>query len=196
MSVFFKAKSGKFSSSVGILIIRLSLGSLFLFAGAGKLLNLQAFITSVQEMGQMNDNIAFILAFVLPFMQMIFGAMYIIGLFTPVTSFFIAVMSFSFLIVLGIGHPELPYSYNFVFLACGIATMFMGAGLISFDALIDKEKPESERNINVTPPTVIVRDTSSTPMKNENYADEKEVIVTVEESNIKENSGENSGGNN
>ena len=189
MSVFFKAKSGKFSTSVGILFIRLSLGSLFLFAGAGKLLNLQAFITSVQEMGQMNDNLAFILAFILPFM-------YIIGLFTPVTSFFISVMSFSFLIVLGIGHPELPYSYNFVFLACGIATMFMGAGLISFDALIDKEKPESERNINVTPPTVVVRDTSSTPMKNENYAEEKEVIVTVEETNIEKNSGENSGGNN
>lgn len=140
MKIGFKARSGIISSSIGILFIRFSLGSLFLLAGAEKILNLQEFIRSVQETGQMNNTLAFILAFILPFMELIFGGLYIIGLFTPVTSFFLACMSISFLFVLGIGHPELPFSYNFIFLACAISTMFTGAGLISFDAFADKKK--------------------------------------------------------
>ncbi|MBK9331796.1 MAG: DoxX family protein [Ignavibacteria bacterium] len=187
MSIFFKARSGKFSTSAGILLIRLSLGFIFLFAGAEKVLNLQDFITSVQERGQMDNSLAFILAFILPFMEMIFGALYIIGLFTPVTSFFLAIMTMSFILVLGPGHEELAYSHNFVFLACELATMFMGAGLISFDAFIDREK--SERNITVTPHTV-VRETVYTPAGNENNfkeneIKEKEVTVTFGDSENK-----------
>ena len=147
MSIFFKARSGNASSSIGILLIRLSLGTLFLLAGAGKVLNLQEFIKSVQDTGQMNNTVAFVLAFILPFMEMIFGALFIIGLFTPITSFILACMTVSFMIVLGIGHPELPFSHNIVFLACFISIMLTGAGLISFDALGDKKK--EERIINV-----------------------------------------------
>ena len=140
MGMIFKARSGNFSNSIGILLIRISLGSLFLFAGAKKILNLQEFIRSVQDTGQMGDTTAFILAFVLPFMEMIFGGLYLIGLFTPVASFFIACMTMSFLFVLGFRHEELPFSYNIVFLAVSVSTIFTGAGLISFDALIDKKK--------------------------------------------------------
>jgi uncharacterized membrane protein YphA (DoxX/SURF4 family) len=142
MRLFFKARSSSFSSSFGILIIRIAMGTLFLLAGATKILNLQDFIKSVQNTGQMNNTLAFILAFILPFMEMIFGGLYIIGLFTPVTSFFIACMSLSFLFVLGTGHAELPFSYNFIFLACALSTIFTGAGLISFDALADRKKDE------------------------------------------------------
>lgn len=143
MSLLFKARSGIVSSSVGIFLIRISLGFLFLLAGAGKVLNLQDFIKSVQDTGQMNNSLAFVLAFILPFMEMFFGALFIIGLFTPVTSFVMACMTLSFLFVLGFGHEELPYSYNFVFLACFISTMLTGAGLISFDALGDRKKEEN-----------------------------------------------------
>jgi len=149
MSIFFKARSGRLTSSIGILLIRLSIGLLFLFSGASKVLHLQDFIKSVQERGQMGDSLAFILAFVLPFMEMIFGGLYIIGLFTPISSFFIACMSISFLYVLGPGHFELPYSYNFVFLACAISTMFTGAGLISFDAFADRKKDERKITVSI-----------------------------------------------
>lgn len=149
MSIFFKARSGRFTSSIGLLLIRLSIGLLFLFSGASKVLHLQDFIRSVQDRGQMGDSLAFILAFVLPFMEMIIGGLYIIGLFTPITSFFIACMSVSFLYVLGPGHPELAFSYNWVFLACAIATMFTGAGLISFDALVDKNKDERKITVSI-----------------------------------------------
>ena len=140
MGIFFKARSGRFSTSIGLFIMRLGLGSIFLFAGAKKVINLQQFIRSVQDTGQMNETIAFILAFILPFMELIFGALLIIGLFTPIASFFLACMSISFLVTQGAGHPELPFSYNIVFLACAVAMMFTGAGLISFDALLDRNK--------------------------------------------------------
>ena len=148
MGMIFKARSGNFTNSIGILLIRISLGSLFLFAGAKKILNLQEFIRSVQDTGQMGDTTAFILAFILPFMEMIFGGLFMIGLFTPVASFFIACMSMSFLFVLGFRHEELPFSYNIVFLAVSVATIFTGAGLISFDAIIDRKKePVTPANI-------------------------------------------------
>ncbi len=144
MGIIFKARSGNLSNSTGLFLIRLGLGSLFLLAGAGKVLHLQDFINSVQETGRMNNTLSFVLAFILPFMEMIFGALYIIGLFTPVTSFFMASMTLSFLFVLGTGNPELPFSYNIIFLLCFIATMFTGAGLISFDALGDKKEKEEK----------------------------------------------------
>ncbi len=176
MSIFFKARSGNFSASFGILLIRLTLGSMFLFAGAAKILDLRDFIRSVQETGQMNDTFAFILAFILPFMEMIFGAMYIIGLFTPITSFFLSCMTISFLLVLGFRNEELPFSYNIVFLACSVATMFAGAGLISFDALVDrKAKPVK---MNLPPKETHTTENFTNPKKNESdaiYIDEKDV---------------------
>ncbi len=152
MKILFKA--GK-SANVGLLIIRLALGSLFLIAGAKKVLNLQEFIESVQSIGKMDDNLAFVLAFLLPFMEMIFGALYILGLFTPITSLFMAIMSISFLVVLGPGHEELPFSYNFVFLACSIATLISGAGRISFDAIVDKDKKEDITQTLSSTPAII-----------------------------------------
>ncbi len=136
MKLLFNAgKSGSFA----LLLLRLSLGTLFLFAGAKKVLNLQEFIESVQAMGKMNDTAAFVLAFALPFMQMLFGALYVIGLFTPLTSFAISVMCISIIFVQGPWHEELPFSPVFVFLACAIGTMISGAGRISFDALVDRK---------------------------------------------------------
>ncbi len=156
MTFLFKAGN---SANAGLLFIRLSLGLLFLLAGAKKILNLQDFIESVQAMGKMNDNAAFILAFVLPFMELVFGGLYMIGLFTPLTSIAIAGMCISFIAVEGPWHYELPFSHNFVFLACALATLVSGAGRISFDALVDKSdngnrKREKTTDEQVTKPAV------------------------------------------
>lgn len=176
MSIFFKARSGSISQSIGLLLIRLPLGFLFLIAGAQKVLYLQDFITSVQGMGHMNDTLAFVLAFILPFMEMIFGGLLIIGLFTPVASFFIACMTLSFLFVLGPGNEELPFSYNFVFFAISIALMFTGAGLISFDAMIDRNK-ESKVNIKIEKDYTYPQTNPDGKKENESdaiYVDEKD----------------------
>lgn len=181
MSIFFKASSGNFTQSIGLLLIRFSLGFLFLFAGARKVLNLQDFISSVQGMGQMNDTLAFVLAFILPFMQMLFGGLLIIGLFTPIAAFFLACMSLSFIFVLGAGNSELPFSYNFVFFATSAALMFTGAGLISFDALIDRDK-DSKVNITIekdyTYPQTNPENKKDSKKPNESdaiYVDEKDI---------------------
>ena len=177
MSMFFKARGGNISSSIGVLFIRLTLGSMFLFAGAKKILDLQGFIRSVQDTGQMNDTFAFILAFVLPFMEMIFGGLYIIGLFTPITSFFLSCMTVSFLFVLGFRHEELPFSYNFVFLSCSVATMFTGAGLISFDALADRKKEPAKTDSipKGNPPASNSFTNQKSNESNAIYIDEKDV---------------------
>lgn len=181
MSIFFKARG---NASVGLFLIRLVLGSLFLISGAQKVYNLQGFINSVQATGQMNDNIAFILAFMLPFMEMIFGALYILGLFTPITSFFLSCMIISFLIVLGVRHVELPFSYNLVFLACTLATLISGAGIISFDALLDRKKIDKK---------VIHTEqgarTNTNIYSNEKTPDAK--VIYVEEKDVKDSSLDN-----
>lgn len=176
MSIFFKARSGRFSYSFGILLIRLSLGSLFLFSGASKVIHLQEFIQSVQATGMTGSTLSFILAFILPFLELIFGALYIIGLFTPLTSFAIACMTISFMIVLGVRHEELPFTYNFIFLACSVATLFTGAGLFSFDAMIDRSKK---------PVVTIKTEAPSTGSSSDTNHEEPDVIF-VEKEDVKD----------
>lgn len=139
MGLFFKAHG---NTSIGLFLIRLSLGSVFLFAGAQKLLNIQEFILEVQSLGMFDENLSFIFGFILPFIEIIFGALYIIGLFTPITSFVLSLMCVSFLIALGAGpgQYDLPFNFDWVFLACTLTTLFAGAGVISFDALLDRKK--------------------------------------------------------
>jgi putative oxidoreductase len=139
MGLFFKARG---NISIGLFLIRLTLGSVFLFAGAQKLLNIQNFITEVQALGMFDENFSFIIGFILPFVEIFFGALYIIGLFTPITSIVLSLMCVSFLIALGVGPVEydLPFNYDWVFLACTLTTLFAGAGTLSFDALLDRKK--------------------------------------------------------
>jgi uncharacterized membrane protein YphA (DoxX/SURF4 family) len=147
MRFFFKARG---DASFGLLLIRLTLGGVFLFAGASKILHIEQFIKSVQSMGVLPENIAFVFGFMLPFVEILFGALYIIGFFTPITSFVLSLLLVSFLVTLK-NDAEIPFTYNWVFLACTICTMFSGAGLISFDALLDKKK----KPIPVPPPVIV-----------------------------------------
>jgi uncharacterized membrane protein YphA (DoxX/SURF4 family) len=153
MRLFFKARG---DASFGLLLIRLTLGSVFLIAGASKVLHLQEFITSVQKMGVLPENVAFIFGFMLPFVEMLFGALYIIGFLTPVTSFVLSMLLVSFLVTLK-NDAEIPFTYNWVFLACTICTMFSGAGIISFDALLDRKKKVIP-SVPIPPPPVIVEE--------------------------------------
>lgn len=147
MRFFFKARG---DASFGLLLIRLTLGGVFLFAGASKILHIEQFIKSIQSMGVLPENVAFVFGFMLPFVEILFGALYIIGFFTPITSFVLSILLVSFLATLK-NDAEIPFTYNWVFLACTICTMFSGAGLISFDALLDKKK----KTVPVPPPVVV-----------------------------------------
>ncbi len=176
MSIFFKARG---SSSFGLLLIRLVIGFTFLIAGTIKVLNLEAFVNHVKSFDIFSPNAAFILGFILPFMEVLFGALYIIGFFTPLTSLALTVMTISFLTA-GEGlftAPEpftLPIAvYYFIILSCTLTTLFSGAGIVSFDALFDKKKKpkEVQKQETIVPdlvkPPESIKDVSFTELEQE-----------------------------
>src|SRR5690349_3125104 len=110
MGLIFKARG---NSSVGLFLIRFTLGTLFLVSGANKVVNIEGFIDHVKSMNVMPDNLAFIFGFILPFAEVFFGALYLIGLFTPIASFFMSIMIIGFIVTLGPGDQTLPFSYHF-----------------------------------------------------------------------------------
>jgi uncharacterized membrane protein YphA (DoxX/SURF4 family) len=146
MSIAFKARG---NASFGLLLIRLTIGITFLAAGANKATNVEAFINYVKSLGVLPPNMAFVLGFILPFAELLFGALYIIGIFTPLTSLVLSVMIISFISTSTGVMPDAPYviptiAFYFILLACTLTTMFSGAGVVSFDAFFDKKKAEKE----------------------------------------------------
>jgi uncharacterized membrane protein YphA (DoxX/SURF4 family) len=143
MSIVFKARG---SSSFGLLVIRLVIGTTFLLAGANKVMNIEAFINHVKSFDVFSQNASFIFGFILPFVEIIFGAFYIIGIFTPLTSLALSVMTISFIVVSkDITVPGEQFTlplivFYMIMLSATLMTMFSGAGVISFDALFDKKK--------------------------------------------------------
>lgn len=176
MSILFKARG---SASFGLLLIRLVIGFTFLIAGTGKVLNLEAFVSHVKSFEIFSPNAAFILGFVLPFLEVFFGALYIIGFFTPLTSLALSVMTISFLTVGdGIFQAPEPFTlpvavFYFIMLSGTLATLFSGAGIVSFDALFDKkkktvelQKQETKIPDSIKPPESI-KDVSYTELEQE-----------------------------
>jgi len=138
MGLFFKARG---TSSFGLLIMRLIVGSYTLSLGIMQASNIEAYISKVKEMNVLSENIAFIAAFVFPFILIIFGSLYIMGFFTPVTSFILALVSLVKIIGRGFfPTPGVPFNKDMIIFACFVLTLFSGAGKISFDVFLDKKK--------------------------------------------------------
>jgi uncharacterized membrane protein YphA (DoxX/SURF4 family) len=138
MSIFFKAHG---SPSIGLLIIRLAVGIYTLSLGIMQANNVEAYIAKIKAMQIVSENTAFIFGFVTPFLLIIFGTLYIMGFFTPVTSSVLAFVQFLKIISRGllIG-AAVPFNKDVIILACFLLTLFAGAGVISFDAFLDKRK--------------------------------------------------------
>ncbi|MDD5361211.1 MAG: DoxX family protein [Ignavibacteria bacterium] len=146
MSIVFKARG---NASFGLLLIRLSIGITFLMAGAHKATDVEAFINYVKGLGVLPPNMAFVLGFILPFAELFFGALYIIGIFTPLTSLVLSVMIISLISTSNGIMPDAPYvipmtAFYMIMLACTLTTMFSGAGVVSFDAFFDRKKQGRE----------------------------------------------------
>lgn len=137
MGFIFKARGG---ANIGLFIIRLAVGFLFLFAGAEKLMDIEGYINTLKAMDVMPENLAFISGFVVPFAQVFLGGLLIIGLFTPLVSFFLSAITLSGIFLTGAGDPVYAFSLNWIVLACTLCILFSGAGKISFDAFFDKKK--------------------------------------------------------
>lgn len=182
MSIFFKARG---SASFGLLIIRLVIGFTFLIAGMNKVLNLEAFVNHVKSFGVFSPNASFILGFILPFAEVLFGALFIIGFFTPLTSLALSVMTISFMTVGEelFSSPEpftLPLGLFYLIMLSGtLATLFSGAGIVSFDALFGRKKkpkelPKQETVIKETiKPPETIKDAEFIETKDESKTEEK-----------------------
>lgn len=138
MSLFFKAH-GK--PSIGLLLIRLVVGTYTLSLGIMQASNIEDYINKVKALHFFSENTAFIIGFVTPFLLIIFGGLYIMGFFTPVTSFTLALISLVKIASRGLFPTEgIPFNKDLLFFVCFLVTLFAGAGIISFDALLDRKK--------------------------------------------------------
>ncbi len=127
--------------SIGLLLIRLVVGTYTLSLGIMQASNIEDYINKVKALNFFSENTAFIFGFITPFILIIFGALYIMGFFTPVTSFTLAIISFLKIASRGFFPTEgIPFNKDLLFFVCFVTTLFAGAGLISFDALLDKRK--------------------------------------------------------
>ena len=168
MSVFFKARG---TPSLGLLLIRLSLGSYILILGLVQASNLQVYIDRIKMMNVFGDNIAFIIGFILPFLMILLGGLYILGFFTIPTSLALTIISLIKLLMRGfILYDGSPFNKELIFLVCFITTLFAGAGVVSFDVFLDKNKKkvkeEPKTPENVPAPAVVTeapKDTTPAP---------------------------------
>ena len=152
MSVLFKARG---SSSVGLLLIRLTLGTYTLALGIQQASNVEAYIARVKALGVFSENTAFVIGFILPFALILFGTLYIMGFFTPPTSLALALISFFKILSKGLFPTEgIPFNKDIIFFVCFLLTLFAGAGVVSFDVFLDKKK---KRVVDVgEPPKAVV----------------------------------------
>jgi uncharacterized membrane protein YphA (DoxX/SURF4 family) len=175
MSLFFKAHG---RPSVGLLLIRLVAGAYTMSLGIMQASNIEDYINKVKALQFFSENTAFIIGFVTPFLLIIFGGLYIMGFFTPITSFSLAMISIMKIASRGLFPTEgIPFNKDMLFLVCFLTTLFAGAGIISFDALLDRRKKK-----NVIEP-IDKNDISATKTITAEVITEPSTEVTAEEKN-------------
>ncbi|MBM4158720.1 MAG: DoxX family protein [Ignavibacteria bacterium] len=175
MGIFFKSKG---NLPIGILLIRLTIGSMFLFMGARKLLELEAYVNYTKQLGIFSENLSFIIGFIYPFLEILFGSLYLLGFMTPLASLSIAVITIVKLLAFGGRYPltdayGFPFSFNFLILACAITTLFSGAGVISFDVFLERKKDKTRRKISIAEEVMKSDSKESQPSDKENTTDAK-----------------------
>ena len=138
MGIIFKARG---TTSIGLLLIRLAVGSYTLALGIMQANDIQFYIGQVRNTGIMSENFAFIAGFALPFILIFLGTLYILGFFTVPTSIILALVSIIKISVRGFFPTAgIPFNKDIIFFICFLATLFAGAGVISLDAFLDKKK--------------------------------------------------------
>jgi uncharacterized membrane protein YphA (DoxX/SURF4 family) len=69
----------------------------------------------------------------LPFVELLTGAMIVLGAFTRVAAVLQTLLLISFMIAMGIKAPSGPFHYNFIFLGIALMLAFAGPGAWSID---------------------------------------------------------------
>lgn len=141
MSALFKARG---TNSIGLLLIRIVVGSYTLVLGIMQASNIQAYIDRVKALEIFSPNTSFVIGFILPFVLILLGTLYIMGFFTPPTSLLLALISLFKILSRGLFPTEgVPFNKDIIFFICFVTTLFAGAGVISFDVFLDKKKKKA-----------------------------------------------------
>ena len=128
--------------------------------------NIEDYIAKVKAMNYFSENVAFIFGFITPFILIIFGALYIMGFFTPITSFTLALITIVKIFTIGLFPSSgIPFNKDLIFFVCFLTTLFAGAGVISFDTLLDRKKKKPKTGEIVT--TVSTVEVITDPPKEE-----------------------------
>ncbi len=130
------------SASLGLLLARVPLGAYFLIAGFSKFTGkggVGGFVGSATDLlpsyvptpaGQMY-------LYALPLVEVLVGAMLVLGALTRLGGLLASLMLVSFLLAFGqLRHPELPFQPNVIFLGVALLVLLSGAGAVSFDRVI------------------------------------------------------------
>ena len=132
--------------SIGFLLIRFSIGLLFVWAGINKIVDLNTFVTTVKATGLLPEGIAIAFGYILPFAEIILGILYIAGFLTSFVSAVLGALLIIFIFAEGSTRTQgPPFNYNFILIACTFTTMFAGAGKYSVDNYI---KTLKQKKIN------------------------------------------------
>ncbi|MCB0339370.1 MAG: DoxX family protein [Bdellovibrionales bacterium] len=130
----FKPSTPIGNSIWGPLFVRLAVGSYFVLAGLAKLDNHALFISEVQKMGVLPPMMSTLYGILLPYVEIVGGGLFLIGLWTILSGFLLGLLLISFVIALGF-HPSAfgPFNKDLILLAAVISVMYSGAGALSID---------------------------------------------------------------
>lgn len=118
----------------GPLFIRLALGSYFIMAGLLKLEDLNAFVAEVQRFQMMPEEFATVFGIMLPYIEIVFGGLFLIGMWTTLAGLILGGLLCSFIYVFGLFQGD-TYLFNkdAVLLSAVICVLYTGAGAFSID---------------------------------------------------------------
>ena len=113
--------------------IRVALGAYFIMAGLAKLEDHHGFINEVYRLGALPEMMATLYGIVLPYLEVIAGLLFILGLWTVLAAIIISVMLASFIFAFGIFTASGPFNKDVLLLAAAVSVMYSGAGAFSVD---------------------------------------------------------------
>lgn len=122
--------------SLGLLLVRIPLGLFFFLAGYGKIAGgVDKFAAAMIEHvpSHMPSWFGNVYLHALPFVELLSGAMIVLGAFTRVAAVIESLLLISFMMAMGIKAPSGPFHYNFVYLGITLMIALIGPGAWSID---------------------------------------------------------------
>ncbi len=116
------------------LFVRISLGSYFVMTGLAKVQDLGGFVAQVQEFHLLPAQFATVYGILVPYIEIIAGGMVLLGMWTTLGAFLLALIIGSFVYAFGIfPKTNLVFNKDLILLACALSVMYSGSGAFSVD---------------------------------------------------------------